>query len=123
LFPSVEFAWFAVLSFRPNFAVDNPDSSKLAEQNQDQNDNEYKAEAAATVVAGPVEGTPPNPLKPPSSAITKMMSRMVPIDMTLSRWLGRETSFALDIRGNARPPESRLVRMYRCAAHVMSVQN
>jgi hypothetical protein len=36
-----------------------PGSSKLAEQNQDQHDNEYEAEPAATVVAGAVEGRRP----------------------------------------------------------------
>jgi hypothetical protein len=31
-------------------------SSKPAEQNQDQNDNEYEAEPAAAIIARPVEG-------------------------------------------------------------------
>jgi hypothetical protein len=35
-------------------------------QYQDQHDNEYEAEPAATIVAGPVEGAASNPLKPPS---------------------------------------------------------
>ena len=60
---------------------------KLAEQDQDQDDNEYEAGPAAAVVAGPVEATAPSRLKPPSSAITKMMSRMVPSDMAISHWL------------------------------------
>jgi hypothetical protein len=42
-----------------------PGSSKLAEQNQDQHDNEYEAEPAATVVAGAVEGAAPEPAKAP----------------------------------------------------------
>jgi hypothetical protein len=35
--------------------------SKLAQQNQDQKDDYDKPEAATTVVAGPIEGTAPNP--------------------------------------------------------------
>jgi hypothetical protein len=36
-------------------------SSNPAEQNQDQKDKDHKTEAAATVVASPVEGTASNP--------------------------------------------------------------
>jgi hypothetical protein len=39
--------------------------SKLAEQNQDQQDNDYEAEAAATVVTGPVERAAPEAAKAP----------------------------------------------------------
>src|ERR1700730_991211 len=42
-----------------------PGSSKPAEQNQDQHDNEYEAEPAAAAVAGPVEGAAPEPAKSP----------------------------------------------------------
>ena len=38
-------------------------SSKPTEQNQDQQDNDYEAEAAATVVAGPIEWTASKPTK------------------------------------------------------------
>jgi hypothetical protein len=61
----------------------SPGNSKLAEQNQDQHDNEYEAKSAAAVIAGSVEGAAPDPLKPPSNAITKMMRRMVPSDIAL----------------------------------------
>jgi hypothetical protein len=36
---------------------------KLAEQNQDQHDNEYKTEPAAAVVTGPVERAASEPAK------------------------------------------------------------
>jgi hypothetical protein len=39
--------------------------SKPAKQNQDQHDNEYEAEPAATVVAGSVERAAPEPAKAP----------------------------------------------------------
>ena len=61
-----------------------PGSSKLAEQNQNQHDNEYEAESATAVIAGPVERPAPSPLKPPSNAITNMMRRMLPSDIALS---------------------------------------
>ena len=35
--------------------------SQLAEQDQDQNDDDHEAEPAAPVVAGPIEGTTPDP--------------------------------------------------------------
>ena len=38
-------------------------SSKPAEQNQDQHDNEYEAEPAATVIAGPIERAAPESAK------------------------------------------------------------
>src|SRR5579863_594881 len=38
---------------------------KLSEQNQDQHDNEYEAEPAATVVAGPIKRAAPEPAKAP----------------------------------------------------------
>jgi hypothetical protein len=37
--------------------------SKPTEQNQDQQDNDYEAKAAATVVAGPIEWTASKPTK------------------------------------------------------------
>ena len=43
----------------------------------EQHDNEHKTEPATAVIAGPVEGAAPEPTKPPSSAMTRMMSRMV----------------------------------------------
>jgi hypothetical protein len=57
--------------------------SKPASQNRDQQDNYYEAEAAAAVVAGAVKGSPPTPLKPLSNAMIRMMSKIVPADMTL----------------------------------------
>jgi len=42
-----------------------PGGSKLAEHNQDQNSNEYEAEAAATVAAGPLDGATPEPAEAP----------------------------------------------------------
>ena len=42
-----------------------PGNSKLAEQNQDQHDNKYEAEPAATVVAGAVKGAAGEPAKAP----------------------------------------------------------
>jgi len=39
--------------------------SRLAEQNQDQHDNEYEAEPAAIVVAGPIESAAAEPAKAP----------------------------------------------------------
>jgi hypothetical protein len=41
----------------------SPGSSKPTEKNQDQHDNEYEAEPAATVLAGPVEETASEPAK------------------------------------------------------------
>ena len=35
--------------------------SQLAEQDQDQEDNDHESEPAAPVVAGPIEGTAPDP--------------------------------------------------------------
>jgi hypothetical protein len=55
--------------------------SNLTEQDEDQQDDDHEAEPAAAVVAGPVERTAPNPLKPPSRMMIKIMSSMVPIDM------------------------------------------
>jgi hypothetical protein len=37
------------------------DLSQLAEQDQDQEDNDHESEPAAPVVAGPIEGTAPDP--------------------------------------------------------------
>jgi hypothetical protein len=40
-------------------------SSKFAEQNQDQDDNEDEAEPTTTIVAGPIERTATEPAKAP----------------------------------------------------------
>ena len=60
-------------------------ASDLPEQHQDQHDHDHQhqAETTAAVITSAVERPPPKPLKPPSSAMTKMMSRMVPIDVAL----------------------------------------
>jgi hypothetical protein len=57
-------------AFRADFearytAAHCPGSSKLAEQNQNQHDNEYQAESAAAVIAGPVKRAAPKPAKAP----------------------------------------------------------
>ena len=63
--------------------------SKLTEQKQDHQNNDHKAEPAATVVPRTVKGPPPIPLKPPNNAITKMMRMMVQIDILESPPPGR----------------------------------
>jgi hypothetical protein len=62
-------------------------SSSIA---RNQHDNEDEAEPAAAIVARPVERTAPNPLKPPSNAITKIMSTMVPSDILESPFPGSD---------------------------------
>ena len=74
------------VSFRFHPKLPNPqwlvhERSNSAEHHQDQDNNKYQADPATAVIARAVEAAAADTLKPPSNAITKMISRIVPRDI------------------------------------------